>query len=149
MWSASLTLRFKPWRSQSISFHIVEIKGMLFKVRMHSSSQHVKSSIFDVARVLLNADTGCASRFSDVCLCTVTTPETIYNTWVIISTGPIFQLLLERPLPVSWLSNYSYIQRPQDYLQGLGYLVLALLSVAIVPRPQHPEIAHTPPSSVV
>ena len=53
----------------------------------------------------------------------VATLETIYNSWVIISTGPIFQLLLERPLPVSWLSNCSYIQRPQDSLQGLGYFI--------------------------
>ena len=96
---------------------------MLFEDRMLCSSRHVKSSVFDVGRVLLDAYTGCASRFSNVCLFAVATPETIYNTWVILSTGPIFQMLLERPLPVSWLSNYSYIQRPQDFLQGLGYSV--------------------------
>ena len=67
--------------------------------------------------------TGCESRFSTVCLFIVATLETIYNTWVILSTCPIFQLLLERPLPVSWHSNYSYIQRPQDSLQGLGYSI--------------------------
>ena len=102
-------------------FHIVEIKDVLFEDRMLSSSRPVKSSVFEVRRVLLYAYTGCASRFSNVCLFTVATFETIYNPWVILSTGPIFQLLLERPLPVSWLSNYSYIQRPQDSLQGLGY----------------------------
>ena len=42
--------------------------------------------------------TGCASRVSNVWLFTVATLETIYNTRVILSTGPIFQLLLERPL---------------------------------------------------
>ena len=95
-------------------FHIVEIKGMLFEDRMLSSSRHVKSSVFDAERVLFDAYTGCASRFSNVCLFTVATLETKYNTWVILSNGPIFQLLLERLLPVSWLSNYSYIQRPQS-----------------------------------
>ena len=101
-------------------FHIVEIKGMLFEDRMLRRSRHVKLSVFDVGRVLLEAYTGCAFRFSNVCLFAVATLETIYNTWVILSTGPIFQLLLERPLPVSWLSNYSYIQRPPDSLKGLG-----------------------------
>ena len=43
-------------------FHIVEIKGVLFEDRMLSSSRHVKSSVFDVRRVLLDAYTGCASR---------------------------------------------------------------------------------------
>ena len=36
-------------------FHIVEIKGMLFEDRTLSSSRHVKSSAFDVGRVLLDA----------------------------------------------------------------------------------------------
>ena len=52
-------------------FHIVEIKGMLFENRMLSSSRHVKSSIFYVGRVPLDAYTRCASRFSNVCLFTV------------------------------------------------------------------------------
>ena len=71
-------------------FHIVEIKGVLFEDRMLSNSRHVKSSVFDVGRVLLDAYTGCASRFSNVSLFAVATLETIYNTWVILSTGPIF-----------------------------------------------------------
>ena len=45
-------------------FHTVEIKGMLFEDRMLSSSKHVKSSVFDVGRVLLDAYTGHASRGS-------------------------------------------------------------------------------------
>ena len=113
-------------------FHIVEIKGMLFEDRMLCSSRHVKSSVFDVGRMLLYAYTGCASRFSNVCLFAVATLETIYNTWVILSTGPIFQLLLERPLPVSWLFNYYYIERPQDSLQGL---ILRPLNVRVVGKP--------------
>ena len=63
-------------------FHIVEIKGMLFEDCMLSSSRHVKSSVFDVGRVLLDAYTGCAFRLSNVCLLTVATLETMYNTWV-------------------------------------------------------------------
>ena len=100
--------------------HIVETKGMLFEDRMLSNSRHVKSSTFDVGGVLLDAYTGCVSRFSNVCLFTVATLETKHNTWVILSTSPIFQLLLDRPLLVSWLSNNSFIQRPQDSLQGLA-----------------------------
>ena len=108
---------------QIYCLRFVKIKGMLFEDRMLRSSRHVKSSIFVVGRVLLDAYTGSASRFSNVCLFAVATLETISNTRIILSTGPIFQLLLERPLPVSWLSNNSYIQRPQDSLQGLGYSI--------------------------
>ena len=81
-------------------FQIVEIKSMLFENVMLNRSRHVKLFNFDVGRVLPDAYAGCASCFSNVWLFTVTTLETIYNTWVIISTAPIFQLLLERALPV-------------------------------------------------
>ena len=102
----------------------VEIKGKLFEDRMLSSSRHVKSSAFDVGRVLLDAYTGSASCFSVVCLFTVTTLETIQHLghsldWSDLSSsaGATASSFL------ALISNYSYIQRPQDSLQGLGYSI--------------------------
>ena len=58
--------------------------------RTLSSSRHVKSSAFTVGCVLLDAYTGCASRFSNVCLFTVATLETIYN-----QQNPAIQFTME------------------------------------------------------
>ena len=108
------------------NFNGVKIKSMLFKNGMlsSSSSRYIKSPIIDVSSMLLDGYTVCVSCFSDVRLFTITysrtTLQAIDSTHVLFSTGPIFQLPLERPLPASWPSDHIDIQRPQDSLQGLG-----------------------------
>ena len=107
---------------QTVTFaidHFHEIQGMLFEDRMLCSSKHVKSSVFDVGRVLLDAYTGCASRFSNVCLFTVATLEKKYTT-----PGPFSRLV--RSFRCCWSDHFQFLGFPTTLtFRGLKILCRA------------------------